>query len=133
MQLLHALARVMAAAPDAAARDGRQALSIAQRLETAMGDKKTTQLGETLAMAYAEAGNFAEAVAVQRSVLNATARAGLNPDVRRMTSNLRLYESGQACRTPWQANEDVFAPGPPISPDLAAVLASAPPARSAGN
>jgi len=133
MQLLHALARVLAAAPDAAARDGRRALSIAQQLEAAMGDKKTTQLGETLAMAYAEAGNFAEAVAVQRSVLNATARAGLNPDVRRMTANLQLYERGQACRTPWQANEDVFSPGPPITPALAAVLASAPPARSAGN
>jgi tetratricopeptide (TPR) repeat protein len=133
MQLLHALARVLASAPDAAARDGRQALSIAQRLEAAMGAKKTTELGETLAMAYAEVGNFAEAVSVQRSVLNAATRAGLTPDTRRMTSNLRLYERDQACRTPWQANEDVFSPGPPISPDLAAVLAPAPPARSAGN
>ena len=129
MQLRHALARVLASAPDAAARDGRQALSIAQQLETAMGDKKTTELGETLAMAYAEVGDFSEAAAVQRSVLNAAARAGLNPDVRRMTANLRLYERGQACRTPWQASEDVFSPGPPISPDLAAVLA----APSGGN
>jgi len=133
VQLHHALARVLASAPDAAARDGRQALAIAQQLEATMGDKKTTELGETLAMAYAEAGNFAEAAAVQRSVLNAASRAGLTPDARRMTANLRLYERGQACRTPWEANEDVFSPGPPISPDLAAVLASAPPARSAGN
>jgi len=132
-RLQHALTRVLAAAPDAAARDGRQALAMAQRLEAAMGDKKTTQLGETLAMAYAEVGNFAEAAAVQRSVLASAARAGLSPDVRRMTANLRLYERGQACRTPWQPNEDVFSPGPPISPDLSAVLASAPPARSAGN
>jgi tetratricopeptide (TPR) repeat protein len=132
-QLQHALTRLLAAAPDAAARDGRQALAMAQQLEAAMGDKKTTQLGETLAMAYAEVGNFAEAAAVQRSVLMSAARAGLSPDVRRMTANLRLYERGQACRTPWQPNEDVFSPGPPISPDLSAVLASAPPARSAGN
>jgi len=124
---------VLASAPDAAARDGRQALSIAQRLEAAMGDKKTTELGETLALAYAEVGNFAEAAAVQRSVLNAATRAGFTPDARRMTGNLRLYEHGQACRTPWQANEAVFSPGPPISPDLVSVLASAPAARSAGN
>src|SRR6185369_3467148 len=127
LQLNHTLARVLAAAPDAAARDGRQALAISQRLEAAMGDKKTTQLGETLAMAFAEVGNFANAAAIQRSVLEAAARAGLSPDVRRMTANLRLYERGQACRTPWQPNEDVFSPGPPISPDLAAVLA---PSRS---
>jgi len=127
LQLNHTLARVLAAAPDAAARDGRQALAISQRLEAAMGDKKTTQLGETLAMAFAEVGNFANAAAIQGSVLEAAARAGLSPDVRRMTANLRLYERGQACRTPWQPNEDVFSPGPPISPDLAAVLA---PSRS---
>ena len=50
--------------------------------------------------------------------------AGLSPDVRRMSANLRLYERGQACRTPWQPNETVFSPGPPISPELASVLAS---------
>ena len=84
-QLRHVLARILAAAPDAAARDGRQALSIAQQLEAAMGEGKTTELGETLAMAFAEVGNFDDAVAVQRSVLNAASRAGLGPDVRRMT------------------------------------------------
>jgi tetratricopeptide (TPR) repeat protein len=124
LQLRHVLARILAASPDAAARDGRQALSMAQQLEAAMGEAKTTQLGETLAMAFAEVGNFAEAAAVQRSVLNAASRAGLSPDVRRMSANLRLYERGQACRTPWQANENVFSPGPPISPDLAALLSS---------
>jgi tetratricopeptide (TPR) repeat protein len=123
LQLQHALARVLASAPDAAARDGRQALSIAQRLEAAMGDKKTTQLGETLAMAFAEVGNFADAVAVQRSVLMAASRAGLSPDARRMSANLGLYERNQPCRTPWQPNEIVFSPGPPVSPDLASLLA----------
>jgi len=123
-QLRHVLARILAAAPDAAARDGRQALSIAQQLEAAMGEGKTTELGETLAMAFAEVGNFDDAAAVQRSVLNAASRAGLGPDVRRMTANLRLYERRQACRTPWQPNEDVFSPGPPISPDLAGLLSS---------
>ena len=119
--LRHALARVLAAAPDAAARDGSQALAITQQLLSA---GRTTQVGETLAMAYAEVGNFSEAAAIQRSILEAASSAGLTPDVRRMTANLRLYERRQACRTPWQPNETVFAPGPPISPELASLLTS---------
>ena len=120
LQLRHALARVLAAAPDAGARDGSQALSIAQQL---LASGRTTQVGETLAMAYAEVGNFSEAASIQRDILAAASRAGLSEDLRRMTANLRLYERGQACRTPWQPNETVFSPGPPISPDLAGLLA----------
>jgi tetratricopeptide (TPR) repeat protein len=119
MQLRHALARILAAAPDAAARDGGQALSLTEQLLSA---GKTTQVGETLAMAYAEVGNFAEATAIQRSVLDAAASAKLGPDVRRITANLRLYERRQACRTPWQPDEAVFSPGPPIDRDLAGLL-----------
>jgi tetratricopeptide (TPR) repeat protein len=130
-RLRHALARVLAAAPDASARDGQQALALAEQLLTIVG--KTTEMGETLAMAYAEVGSFSQASDIQRGVLDAASRAGFSADVRRMTANLRLYERGQACRTPWQPNETVFTPGPPISPDLAAILASSPPARSAGN
>jgi tetratricopeptide (TPR) repeat protein len=119
LQLRHALARVLAAAPDAGARDGSQALSITQQL---LQTGRTTEVGETLAMAYAELGQFSEAAGIQRDILAAASRAGFNADVRRMTANLRLYERGQACRTPWQPNESVFSPGPPVSPELASVL-----------
>ena len=120
MQLRHTLARILAAAPDAAARDGRQALALTEQLLSA---GKTTQVGETLAMAYAEVGDFAQATSIQRSVLEAAASAQLGPDVRRITANLRLYERRQACRTPWQPDEAVFSPGPPIDKDLAGLLA----------
>jgi tetratricopeptide (TPR) repeat protein len=130
-RLRHTLARLLAAAPDAAARDGQQALALSEQLLAVVG--KTTDMGETLAMAYAEVGNFSQAASIQRSVLESASQAGLSADVRRMTANLRLYERGQACRTPWQPNEAVFSPGPPVSPDLAGILASSPPARSAGN
>jgi len=121
LQLRHALARVLAAAPDAGARDGNQALSITQQLLSA---GRTTEVGETLAMAYAELGQFSEAAGIQRDILAAASRAGFNADVRRMTANLHLYERGQACRTPWQPNESVFSPGPPVSKELASLLAS---------
>ena len=125
------LARLLAAAPDAAARDGQQALALSQQLLPVVG--QTTDMGETLAMAYAEVGNFSQAASIQRELLAAASRAGLNADVRRMNVNLRLYERGQACRTPWQANEGVFSPGPPVSPDLARILPSSPPAPNAGS
>ena len=118
-QLRHALARVLAAAPDGTVRNGSQALALVQTL---LETEKTTQVGETLAMAYAEVGNFSEAAAVQRGVLDAARRAGLTADVSRMQANLRLYERGQACRTPWQSNDSVFSPGPPVDAALAAML-----------
>jgi hypothetical protein len=79
-------------------------------------------LGETLAMANAEVGDFAQAAGIQRSVLDAASKAGLAIQVRRMTANLRLYERGQACRTPWPSNDPVFSPGPPVSQELATFL-----------
>ncbi len=130
LQLRHALARLLAAAPDPAARNGQQALAISRELAST---NRTTQVGETLAMALAEVGSFTDAANVQREIIAAASQAGLNPDVRRMTANLRLYERSQACRTPWQSNEAVFSPGPPVSADLRALLASKPPTRSAGN
>jgi len=122
-QVRHALARLLAAAPDASARDGSQALSIVQQL---LATDRTTAVGETLAMAYAEVGNFTDAADVQRGVLEAASRAGLTPDVRRMQANLRLYLRFQACRTPWERNDAMFSPGPPIDAELGALL---PPSR----
>jgi hypothetical protein len=84
--------------------------------------ERTTGLGETFAMALAEAGDYAQAASVQREVLEAARRAGLAGEVRRMTRNLRLYEQGRPCRQPWADDDPVHAPGPPIDPALRAVL-----------
>lgn len=100
--LAHALARLLAAAPDGRVRDGERALALARRL-AARG--RTVELGETLAMALAETGAHARAAALQRDLVTAAARAGW-PDVsRRLRANLRRYERGEACRTPWPAGE----------------------------
>jgi hypothetical protein len=78
-------------------------------------------LGETMAMALAQQGQFAEAAEIQRGVIAAAERAGLTQDVRRMTGNLRRYERGEPCRTPWSDDDQVhvpamFAPAAPVSP-----------------
>jgi tetratricopeptide (TPR) repeat protein len=120
--LMQALARILAAAPDAHARDGRRALALAQQLAGAV---TTTDVGETLAMAFAEVGDYASAVNTQKDVMAAAARAGQQDTVRMMTPNLRRYERRQPCRTPWADQDPVHAPGPPVTAELAAVAKAA--------
>lgn len=114
-EFAHALARLLAAAPDPRVRDGRRALQIVKEL---FDGQKTTALGETMAMTVAELGSFDEAVAIQRGVIRAAREAGLTRDVERMTENLRLYERGQPCRTPWRDDDVAHNPGPPVTPGL---------------
>jgi tetratricopeptide (TPR) repeat protein len=103
-----ALARLLAASPDDRARDGARALQMAQQMFDA--GEKSTSLGETIAMALAEQGNFAQAISIQRDIIAAAQRAGLTTTVQRMTANLALYERRQPCRTPWIEDDLVAVP-----------------------
>ena len=96
--LAHALARLLAAAPDDRVRDGRRAMEIVQEL---LKEDKSTDLGETMAMAFAELGDYDRAAGVQRGVMAAARDAGLQQSIRRMEENLRLYENHRPCRTLW--------------------------------
>jgi superkiller protein 3 len=94
------MARLLAASPDPAVRDGERALALAQGLN----DEERNQVHvEVLAMALAESGRLAEAVQVQEAVLEAAQQAGREDLVRRLTPNLEAYRSGRACREPWPA------------------------------
>jgi tetratricopeptide (TPR) repeat protein len=105
----HALARLLAAAPDDRVRDGARALSTMQAL---MGGPRSLPLIETMAMALAESGRFEEAVRWQSEALQ-LARQAQRPDlVRQLTANLRLYESRRPCRTPWTDDDPVHHPQP---------------------
>lgn len=103
------LARLLAASPDAAVRDGQRALALAQGL---FDQANTLENAETLAMAQAEAGDPAGAAALQRNALMATAAAGRFGDLPRLQANLSLYEAGAPCRTPWLAEDPAFYPPP---------------------
>jgi tetratricopeptide (TPR) repeat protein len=101
--LAHAVARLLAAAPDASVRNGSQALATMQ----AMPDpERRLDMGETMAMALAEAGRFSQAATWQRDAIAAARRAGNDGLAQRMTASLRLYEAGRPCRTPWR-DEDL--------------------------
>jgi tetratricopeptide (TPR) repeat protein len=106
-ELSYALARILAAAPDDTVRDGARAMALVQEL---MKGNQTTVVGETMAMALAELGQFSDAVDVQKGVIAASQQAGSAQDVRRMTANLRLYERRQACRVPWPDDDPVHIP-----------------------
>jgi tetratricopeptide (TPR) repeat protein len=117
-----ALARILATAPDAAVRDGRRALMLTQQLAQTT---KTTDVGETLGMAFAEVGDFSSAVSVQKDVMAVAAQAGQRETVAIMEQNLRLYERQQPCRTPWAPTDPVNEPGPPVTPELTAIAKAA--------
>src|SRR5206468_4169632 len=63
-----ALARLLAASPDDRVRDGRRALAMADKL---LEKQKSTSVGETVAMALAELGDYDHAVGIQRGIIAA--------------------------------------------------------------
>ncbi len=111
----HALARLLAAAPDPAVRDGLRALELAQAVAA---EHRTAGVAETLAMAFAELGRFGEAVEWQRFAMTVAADSA-RPDVARaMSANLARYQRREPCRTPWRDDEPEYNPGPDVDPQL---------------
>lgn len=98
----HALARLLAGAPDPDVRDGERALRVMEQLPP---DQRQVDGGETMAMVLAELGRFEEAAASQRQALAAAARTGQagGGGRRGMAERLALYER----RAPWRAEDPV--------------------------
>ena len=105
----HALARLLAASPEDAVRDGARAVTLMERL---MAGQPTLVMAETMAMALAETGRFDEAVSWQRDAVASAAEAGRDDLVARLRPNLRLYEERRPCRTPWTDDDPVHYPTP---------------------
>jgi tetratricopeptide (TPR) repeat protein len=88
--LIDGLARLLASAPDVSVRDGNRALALAQDL---IGRKRSVRNLETLGMALAEVGRFADAIAAQEEAIRLAGAAG-RPDVAsELAVNLELYRS----------------------------------------
>ena len=106
--LAHALARVLASAPDDAVRDGMRALAIMQSLEKTV--TPSVALIETTAMALAETGRFGDAMARQRQAIAMATDARHADIATRLSANLRRYESNMPARTPWADDDPVHFP-----------------------
>jgi len=77
-------------------RDGPAAIALAQRALAAERQKDPNALA-TLAAAYAEAGQFTNAIAVQREALTRLQDTNLQAD---FSTRLRLFESNTPYRSP---------------------------------
>lgn len=97
------LARILAACPQDDLRDGARALELAREL---FGEGQSVDGAETLAMAYAETGDFDRAVETQQWAVDRvrTARR-LRNQLPHVGARLELYRSQQPCRDPWSDRE----------------------------
>jgi tetratricopeptide (TPR) repeat protein len=103
----HALARLLAAAPDNRVRDGARAVSIMTDL---LKTQRTLAMAETMAMALAEVGRYDEAVQWQQDAVAAATEDKRADLVRALSVNLRSYQNRQPCRIPWADDDPVHHP-----------------------
>lgn len=97
--LAHALARLLATAPDAAVRDGVRALELAREAHRSY---PSLEHAATVAMALAAAGDFQAAVRWQQGLLQQVETAGVAAPaaVERLRRDLALYQRGEGIRRP---------------------------------
>ena len=107
--ITHALARLLAAAPDDQVRDGARALALVTPLAEG---QRSPAVVETMAMALAETGRFDEAVRLQAELLQLARRGGRADLMPHLAANLRLYQARRPCRTPWTDDDPVHQPRP---------------------
>ncbi len=94
-RLAHALARLLATAPDPRVRSGQLAVEIAGKVFAA---RREPASAETLAMAYAEAGQFDQALALQRQLVAAAEDGGAAAEATRLRKMSDSYQAGRAWR-----------------------------------
>jgi serine/threonine protein kinase len=93
---LNSLAWMLATCSESCFRDAKGAVAYAELLTTRTGRTNSIYL-DTLAAAYAEAGDFAKAAAVQREAMALVQKGEATKDY---TSRLKLYESNTPYREP---------------------------------
>lgn len=100
--MLLQVARVLAGDENPQARNGAEAVVLAQRAAQLAGGEQPVVL-DTLAAAYAEAGRFDEAVQTQQRAVELARASGSNDDMPAMQQRLELYQSRQPWRESFRA------------------------------
>ncbi|PYJ11486.1 MAG: hypothetical protein DMF06_02275 [Verrucomicrobia bacterium] len=104
-QALNNVAWVLATWPDALVRDGAKAVKVAERAD-ALTQHRNLVITSTLAAAYAEAGQFAEAAKTGQHALQLAADEGNSSRAESIRAQINLYQSGVAFRD----HRSAFAP-----------------------
>jgi tetratricopeptide (TPR) repeat protein len=97
VQSLVWLARVLAADESAAVRDGPLAVRLAEQANALTGGSHPTVL-DSLAIAYAETGRYAEARQAELKAMETAAAAKRQEDLEEFRRRLKLFEAGQPHR-----------------------------------
>jgi tetratricopeptide (TPR) repeat protein len=109
--IANALARLLAAAPDPAVREGSRALRIIEPLvRNRQGD--AFEEGVTFAMALAAVGRFKEAAFYQQAVIQQLESSRKFTLARQLRQNLDLYAHQKPCSRPWAPDDPIFHPVP---------------------
>jgi Flp pilus assembly protein TadD len=111
-EIINALARILATAPEAKVRDGSRALALAKALFESTRDP---DVGQTYAMAMAEAGNFEQAVVLQRETILVFEHRGGQARKPFLENNLARYEQRKPAREGWGPDDPVFNPRSPAA------------------
>ena len=91
------VARVLASDENPQVRNGAEAVALAVRIQRLSPQPQPVAL-DTMAMAYAEVGNFKLARQLQQQAVNLTEAAGQNEDAAALRNRLEHYSQGQ----PWR-------------------------------
>lgn len=105
----HALARLLAASPDATVRDGGRAAALIQQVSQTI---RNGQVAETTAMVLAEAGVFDSAVQSQEIAIRLADEAGMTALAADLRATRALYAARQPSRVPFRSDDPVFFPEP---------------------
>lgn len=95
------VARVLASDPDPHARNGAEALALAERAAQIAGTQQPVVL-DTLAMACAETGDFEDASNAARQAIESALASGSRDDATNMQQRLELYQKHQPARMSFQ-------------------------------
>jgi len=99
MEVQNNLAWLLATCGQASLRNGDKAVLLARRANELAGGKNPVILG-TLAAAFAEAGQFADARRSAKEAITLAQAAGRREMVRELNDELRLYEAGRPFHRP---------------------------------
>ncbi len=115
IEILTGLAWLLAASEDTAIRDPAAAVKLAQQACELTNYEQIEAL-DTLAVAYAAAGKFPQAIETAQKALQLAIAAGKEDIARKIDERLRLYRAGQPCRSSkpdYATDEDTIDPDTP--------------------
>jgi tetratricopeptide (TPR) repeat protein len=96
-RILAGIAWRLATSPDPSQRNGTKAVELARQTDQLSGGNNPT-MAATLAAAYAESGEFGQAISAARRALNLATRQGNTALAASIEAQLKCYESGAAFR-----------------------------------